>query len=176
MRVNPETVKDIRMPRFSWDYEDISISDHWFLLAESYIDICHFILSSMIEKNVESSFHHCKVVLSLFEHSVELFLKGAVVQAKKQVQTHHRIDEIYSQFIKLYPGDKYKFSGSIEKFVKPMPQAPINEYSRYPIGRNEQEWSGNTHIDIAIYYYEVSKFKKDYERLKPLIKGRYKDY
>jgi len=173
MRVNPDEIKDIRMPRHSWDYEDVSDADHWFLLAEAYIDCCHYLLSSMIEENITGTFHHCKVVVSLFEHSVELFLKGAIVQAEKQVQTHHRIDEIFKQFINLYPGKKFEFTGSISEFVKPMPQAPVNEYARYPADQNGQSWLGHTHIDIAIYYVEASKFKDDYSRLKPLIKERY---
>jgi len=175
MRVDPKNIENIRMPRYSWDYEDISDADHWFLLAEAYIDSCHYLLSSMIEEKIDGTFHHCKVMVSLFEHSVELFLKGAIVQAKKEVQSHHRIDEIYQQFIKLYPGKKFEFIGTIKEFGKPMPQAPVNEYSRYPVGRNSQEWIGNTHIDIAIYYQEASKFKDDYTRLKSLIKERYKD-
>jgi len=175
MRIDPEDIKDTRMPRYSWDYEDSSDSDHWFLLADAYLDICHFTLSSMIEENIDGTFHHCKVVVSLFEHSVELFLKGAIVQAKKQVQTHHRIDEIYKQFIKLYPGKKFEFNGKIDEFVKPMPQAPVNEYARYPVMKDGQAWIGNTHIDIIIYYIEASKFKDDYTRLKPLIKERYKE-
>jgi len=129
----------------------------------------------MIGDSIDGTFHHCKVVVSLFEHSVEIFLKGAIVQAKKEVQTHHRVDEIYKQFINLYPGKKFEFRGRIDEFVKPMPQAPVDQYARYPVTRDGQAWSGNTHIDIAIYYQEASKFKDDYARLKPLIKERYGD-
>lgn len=84
MRIDPEDFKDIRMPRCSWDYEDISDSDHWFLLADAYLDICHFTLSSMIGKNIDDTFHHCKVVVSLFEHSVELFLKELLFKRKNK--------------------------------------------------------------------------------------------
>lgn len=56
-----------------------------------------------------------------------------------------------------------------------MPQAPVNEYARYPVMKDGQAWIGNTHIDIIIYYIEASKFKDDYTRLKPLIKESYKE-
>ena len=175
MRIDPKDIIDTRIPRYSWDYEDIPDPDHWFLLADAYLDTCHFTLSSMIKKDIDDTFHHCKVVVSLFEHSVELFLKGAIVQEKKEVQTHHRIDEIYKQYVNLYPGAKYEFTGKIEEFVRPMPQAPVNEYARYPVMKDGQAWSGNTRIDIVIYYIEASKFMNDYSRLKPLIKERYRD-
>ncbi len=82
---------------------------------------------------------------------------------------------VHKQYVNLYPGAKYEFTGKIEEFVRPMPQAPVNEYARYPAMKDGQAWSGNTHIDIVIYYIEASKFMNDYLRLKPLIKERYRD-
>ena len=174
MRADANKLKNIRMPRFSWDYEDFPEAEHWFLMAEAYLDICHFILSEMIEEKLDSSFHHTKVVVSLFEHAVELFLKASICQAGAKVTAHHKVDKLYTKYTDLFPGDDFAFNGKIQDFVKPSTIAPHNLYARYPTEKNGKPWQGHTHIDIAIWYMEANKFLLDFKRLKPLIKEKYK--
>jgi hypothetical protein len=45
-----EELDGINMPRFSWDYEDLSEAEHWFLLAKAYLDCSQHLLSQMIKE------------------------------------------------------------------------------------------------------------------------------
>ena len=174
MRADAGKLKDIRMPRFSWDYEDFPKAEHWFLMADAYMDICQFVLSEMTKEQLDSSFHHAKVAVSLFEHAIELFLKASICQAGAKVPAHHKMDKLYRKYIALFPGNDFAFQGKIQDFVKPSAMAPHNLYARYPGEKNGKPWQGHTHIDISIWYREADKFLSDFKRLKPLIKEQYK--
>jgi len=173
MRANAEELRDVQMSRYSWDYENLSKSDHWFLMADSYMDICHFLLSEMVQKNIDSSFHHAKVAVSLFEHAVELFLKAALCNAGQTPAGNHKLDQLHDKYNVLYPEKEFSFQGNISDFVKKSSAAPHNVYARYPAQKDGTPWSGHSHIDIVIWYMEADKFLSDFKRLKPRIKGKY---
>jgi hypothetical protein len=120
--------------------------------------------------SLASSFPHVKVVVSLFEHAVELFLKGTLAQAGKKVPTHHRLDELYGQVRSLCPGKEFEFTGAIADFVNPSEQTPGNQFARYPTDKSGKPWSSNVYIDVHLWSEQASKFRADFKRLEPLIK------
>ena len=174
MTDNSEKVNDnVRMSRYSWDYEGLGEAVHWFLMAKAYLDCSIHLFSEMMDKKLKSSFHHAKVATMLFEHSIELFLKAGIVQAGQEVGKSHNLQELYNQFRKLYPGKKHQFEGDIVSAVRQISITPYNVYTRYPTDNFGQLWPGNTHIDLVIWYKQLCLFVKDFERLEPLLKERY---
>ena len=173
MTVDPETLTDIRMPRYSWDYEDLTEAEHWFRMAHANLGASRHLLSEMIEERFEGKFHQAKVAVALFDHSVELFLKAAILQAAQTAGKTHGLQELYNRFRKLYPGKKFEFEGDINSAVRETPITPHNQYARYPTDVSGQPWLGHTHIDIVIWYREVCRFTADFRRLEPLLKTRY---
>lgn len=171
--VDREKLKNVRMPRFSWDYEGCSVADHWFLMARGFQECCCHLFAEMIEEKIESRFHHAKAAVSLFEHAVELFLKAGISQADKKVPVHHRLDQLYGQFKNLYPGNDFEFTGTNADMVRPSLRAPHNEFARYPTDWSGKPWAGHSHIDLVIFFEEASKFLDDFNRLWPLMKNRY---
>lgn len=161
----------LRMPRFSWDYEDLSEADHWFLMARAYLDSGKHLFAQMISKTVESSFHHAKVAAFLFEHAVELFLKAAIVQAGRRAPATHRLGQLYKEFKNLYQGQAYSFEGNIDDFAAPDPSTPHGQFSRYPTDPSGKPWPGHRHIDLVIWYKQICAFSEDFQRLEPLIKS-----
>ena len=166
-------INEYSLNRFSWDYEDCIDAQLWFLMAAAYQEVCEALLKYMIETETINSFHHALVADSLMEHAVELFMKAGIAQSGKTVQTHHRLQELYNQFRKLYPGKKFDFTCSIDEFVAPSTRTPENQFARYPIDKAGKRWGGNTHIDLTIYYKEASKLLDDFKRLEPLMIEKY---
>ncbi|MDE2179750.1 MAG: hypothetical protein KGJ40_02735 [candidate division NC10 bacterium] len=162
-----------RLPRFSWDYQHLPEPPHWFLMARAYLDCSHHLFAEMIQGRLSSSFHHAKVAVGTFEHALELFLKGAIAQAHRPVQAHHRATDLLREYRRFYPGKEFEFTDKIDEAVSEQSSAPRNQYARYPVDPKGHPWEGNTHIDLSIWYQELRLFKADFERLEPLIKARY---
>jgi len=173
MEAGLNDAKKLSMPVFSWDYEDLSEADRWFLMARAYFDCSYYLFSQMVQEKFDRNYHRALAAVSLFDHSVELFLKAAVVQAGKTIVPSHNLQQLYSQYSKLFPGKKFQFQGEIKSIVTPKSNTPHNEFARYPIDHTGRPWSGNTHIDLAIWYVRLAEFEKDFDRLEPLVKERY---
>ena len=92
-------VKNIRMPVFSWDYEDLGEADYWFLMARAYFDSSFYLLAEMIRETYDRNYHRALVAVSLFNHSVELFLKAGIVQAGKKITSSHNLEQLYNQYV-----------------------------------------------------------------------------
>jgi HEPN domain-containing protein len=127
----------------------------------------------MVNERYVRDYHRALVAVSLFNHSVELFLKAGVIQAGKSITSSHDLEQLYNQYKKLYPGKKYEFEARISEIVAPHKNMPHNEFARYPTDHVGQPWPGYTHIDIAIWYDRLGVFQKDFDRLEPLMKARY---
>jgi len=161
------------MEIFSWDYEDKSEADRWFLMARAYLDCSIRLFSEVKAGTLAPSFYHVQAAHSLFEHSVELFLKAGVAQARKPVPTGHNIGRLYSQFSNLYPGKAYEFEGKILDLARPDPNRPHNEFNRYPADHTGQPWRRNSHYSLDIWLEQLQFFDKDFQRLEPRLKARY---
>jgi len=173
MNIDPQTLKNISMPRYSWDYEDLSEADHWFCMAKANLHCSIHLLSEMIAEKLDSSFHYAKVAVALFEHSIELFLKAGIAQASQTCDNTHELQVLYNRFKNLYPGNRYEFEGEIVSVVRPAPSATHNQYARYPTDISGQPWQGHTHIDLVLWYTQLRRFDQDFRRLEPLMKQRY---
>jgi hypothetical protein len=168
-----DDIRNYRMPLFSWDYEDLGEADHWFLMARAYFDCSFYLLTEMAREAYDRTYHRALVSVSLFEHSVELFLKAGIVQAVKNVTSSHNLEQLYNQYKNLYPGKKYEFEGEILSLINSNPNTPHNEFARYPTDHAGRPWPRYTHVDVVIWYERLSTFKKDFDRLEPLLKERY---
>jgi HEPN domain-containing protein len=172
---NLDDIENIRMPLFSWDYEDLGEADHWFLMAHAYFDCGFYLFTEMAKETFDRNYHRALVAVSIFNHSVELFLKAAIAQAGKTITSCHNLEQLYNQYKKLYPGKKYEFEAEISSVVRPHQNTPYNEFARYPTDHAGQPWPGYTHVDVAVWYERLSVFQKDFDRLEPLLKERYQE-
>lgn len=114
-----EKIKNLRIPRFAWDYEDLSETDLWFLMAIAYQESSQHLFSEMIDNKLGDTFHHAKVAVYLMTHAVEIFLKGGVLLSGEAIQTNHRLKQLFGQFQKLYPGKRFEFTCSVSELVEP---------------------------------------------------------
>lgn len=173
--MNIDEIERLNIPRFSWDYEDYSEADLWLLMAFAYQESSIHLFKDMIENRLNDTFHHAKVAVGLMKHAIEIFLKGGIVLASKEVPTHHHLKQLFRQYKNLYPGKRLDFTCAVNELVEPSKQILNNQYSRYPMNKEGKPWEGYTHIDLAIWYTQAVKLLDDFQRLEPLMKKKYPD-
>jgi len=158
---------------YSWDYEHLGEPNQWFRMARAYIDCSLCLFSGMGKDVLVRSFYHARAAAFMFEHAVELFLKAGIAQAGKEVPIHHNLQQLYNQFSKLYPGKKYSFKGKIADVIRPDPNRPYPEFTRYPANHAGQSFETPTHFSLSIWEEQLRLFSNDFKRLEPLLKERH---
>ena len=162
------------MSLFSWDYETAHLSEDWFLMAHAYADASVTLFESMANKSLPETFHHGKVAAAVFIQGLELFLKGALVQAgEKKPKNTHELAGLFQKFLRRYPGETYGFSGRVTEAVQSTPALPTGQWLRYPADVEGKPWPGNFHFIIPLWIEQVRAFRDDYRRLEPLLKVAY---
>lgn len=154
----------------SWELDGLSRADRFFHLAQAYLESSHYLFESMIDGSVRTTFGHAKAAGFMFEHSLELFFKGAITQAGKKPTNTHNLSQLYREFKNLYPGKGFSFIGKIEEVCEEDSQRPYSEWNRYPIDSSGNLWSKPLFYDPHLWASQLILFKEDYDRLLPLIK------
>ena len=159
---------------FSWDLEPLSRSERFLHLSEAYLESSLHLFEALENGSLRRTFSHALVADFLFEHSVELFLKGAVFRARGQITPTHKLDDLYNEFRNLYPGKKFHFLAKIQDIVTPDPDRPYSQFARYPVDSEGKPWGGgNVHFHLGLWLEQLRQFREDYERLRPLLESKY---
>ena len=159
---------------FSWDLEDLGIPQKYFHLAKAYLDSSITLFGAMIADSQPTTFSHAQAAALLFEQGLELFLKGALWQAGRNPGNTHDLAGLHGQFRNLYPGKRYEFTARIDEAVQEHPNQPHMEWTRYPIDQDGKVWRGNSHFILELWKDQMEAFRKDFDRLIPLIEARKK--
>jgi len=154
----------------SWDINDRKLPERYFILASAYIKCSLYIFESMSNGALDSDYSNGHIGGLLFGHSLELFLKGSIIQVRDEVKNIHSLEKLFNEFKNIYPGNTYKFTGDIGAFIEQDKSIPYSEFFRYPIDKNGNVW-GNFFYDLETWKTQIEKFKNDYERLLPLVKN-----
>lgn len=148
--------------------------ERWFRLANAYLDSSLHVFRSIVSGGLARDYYHAAVGGFLFEHSLELFLKAAILQAGSTVQGDHDLQRHYQQFQNLYPGKRFAFEGAIQDAAETDAARPKRKFHRYPGPKPNEAWGVSTHFTTEIWIAELERFQKDYARLQPLCKERYR--
>jgi HEPN domain-containing protein len=159
------------MSLYSWDYPDDHGPPGWFRRARAYIEASLHLFRAIEAGELPMTYHHAQSAAFLFAHSLETFLKGAVLSAGKPLKRGHSLGRLYGAYTKEFSGQEYAFTGAIEDLVKDDPWPP-NEFLRYPVDSNGHPWLGNSHFDLGIWTNQVERFEADYRRLESAILQR----
>lgn len=85
----------------SWELDAASEPEKWFAHARAYLDASIHLCEGMISGTFPQTYSNGQVILGLAHHSVELFYKGAIHRATRQMpdSTHnlHTLEEKLKQ-------------------------------------------------------------------------------
>lgn len=122
----------------------------------------------MLDGDLPQTFAHAQTMHFLFDHAVELFLKGAILKSTgeiKRVKRPHDLQPLYSRYRKLYPKKEFDFKCRIVETVKRNPKSPHSEFPRYPVDIAGNVWEGHNAYTLETWLTETEHLREDFERL-----------
>jgi hypothetical protein len=169
----------------NWDIKALSDSERYFLYAESYLQTSRSVALRMREDQAERTWPHASVALMLAAHSVELFLKGALIARSPDSLAgirgldRHRIDMLAEAYFRVFPEEEFVFAipfqseypdltdEEIAKLKKEEP-APSILY-RYPVEAPGKEWRGLQGFEPQSFIEMLVELGQAYERIRGRI-------
>jgi hypothetical protein len=137
----------------NWQIAHLSESQRFILYADAYLQASRSVCLRMRENESENTWPNAAVAMMLAAHSVELFLKGAIVSRDpKALAKIHRIDQLAETYFGLFPETEFAFDipfqgeypgfseDEIATLKKEEPTPSV--LFRYPARSQGVEWQG----------------------------------
>lgn len=115
-------------------------------LALGYVEAAAFLCKSLVDDEYTRQFRSTRVILHLAHHAIELFLKGAILQASaKRTPRTHNLAQLTEMYRRHYPSPKFHFEipfGLDAQESQPLfpeievEDVPLSERFRYATGRD----------------------------------------
>ena len=164
----------------SWDTENLSSPEHFADLAYAYLDCSILLCSEMSKKSFSATFSRGRVILFLSLHSVELFLKGAILKRSPSAALNtHALRDLQSTYNKLYTEDRFRWElpfkteylGFTAREVKAMlkKERPLDQMYRYPSDSKGNPWRGIIGFEAKDFLSKLENIKEDFGRLEKQI-------
>ena len=160
----------------SWQLEGESMPEKFSDFSDAYLDSAERLCKALVRSTRKASYERGAVVLYLTFHSVELFLKAAVLHKCPQEKLNHNIEHYEKRYNNLYPAKKYKLTvpfkttycghepPDVEKIkYNPSPQDQVN---RYPSDKSGKEWDGIFAFDSTSFLNDIQVLKSDIHRIR----------
>ncbi|WP_438864093.1 hypothetical protein [Neptunicella sp.] len=154
----------------------------YFEFATSYLKASEDVCKRMNALEEENSWSNASVTLMLAAHSVELFIKGALIIRGYQDAWGHTIDDLYDKYKITFPEEYFHFDcpfvteyvgfGSEEIAIKKKtkhPQASV--VFRYPLNKPGLEWDAVHGFEANGFLSILSELGNNYNRLKESLNG-----
>lgn len=160
----------------NWELVGKPIPLQFLSFSEAYLDSACRLCSVLKQSTQKRSYPRSAVVLYLTFHSVELFLKAAILNKSPNDPLGHDIEKLSNRYRNFYPGKKFKFEIPFgteyfgfeppEKLPTPPPQDQTN---RYPIDKKYKEWEGAFGFVPETFLTTLKVLQNDFVRIKKEI-------
>lgn len=163
----------------SWQSDGKSIPEKFYYFSNAYLDSAERLCKVLVRSTRKASYERGAVVLYLAFHSVELFLKAAILQKSPGENLNHDIEHYEKRYNNLYPVKKYRFIVPFKtvycgyeppetmKIKHTTP--PRDQVHRYPTGKDGKEWDGIFTFEPSSFLSDIQALKSDIHRLRPEI-------
>lgn len=156
------------------------------LLCSANLDGAIKLCQGMIENNYGSSYSHASVIMSLYHHGIELFLKYAIASQGISVQRFHYIRGLFNVYCEAFPEKEYTLDlpfipcylgqtdEEISENIKEEKKSPnkTDQMHRYHTKHDGVKWEGahgfepNSFLDISI------SLKSRFDEIKVIIEAK----
>ena len=150
----------------NWQISHVSESRRYVLYAHAYLNSALLSCEQMAAYVEQRTWPNATVVLMLAAHSVELFLKGAILARESHAKvSDHRIDpepafEFEVPFRTEYPNMSEEEKQTLKK-TEPVPSILF----RYPVRKSGVEWEGIHAFEADSFLRILSSVANAYERI-----------
>jgi hypothetical protein len=157
--------------------ESLDMAKNFIILSKAYLEASELLCSQMSDGSLPQEYSRSLVVLSLALHSVELFLKGAILKKLPEIKIgefYHDINKLKREYDNLYSEEKYqlevpfyiKYLGGKESSEK----FPLDQVHRYPTNKEGKEWKDvEIYLNPDTFLKELKRFKSEFDRLEKEI-------
>lgn len=160
----------------NWHIAHASESQRYVLSAKAYLQSSTALCREMIDKESHCTWPNASVVLLLAAHSVELFLKGAILSRDPSARIgHHRISVLAERYQALFKEPEFEFDipfrteylGFVEaeiealKKTEPVPSIMF----RYPVASHGVEWLGLYAFEAMNFVETLTTLEAAYDRI-----------
>jgi len=152
------------------DIDENSQAEHFVNHALAYLESAIFLLDNIEQKKFSESFYHAQVTAFLFQHSLELFLKGALLFHSPNYAKNHEPNGLYEDYKKIYCDKQYDFNSQIELAVKNDPHRPYSIYARYPFDKKDNYLWENFSLNVQRRLEFLNGVLSDFKRIINQIK------
>lgn len=157
----------------SWQSDGKSIPEKFCHFSNAYLDSAERLCKVLIRSTRKASYERGAVVIYLTFHSVELFLKAAILQKCPEEYLNHNIEHYEKRYKNLYPAKKYRFEipfkttyyGHEPPEIKNI-SPPIEQVHRYPTDKDGKEWDGIFAFEPTSFLSDIQAIKSDTHKLR----------
>lgn len=150
-------------------------SEQFCAFALAYLDSAERLCQTLARSHRKATYARGSVVLYLAAHSVELFLKGAILDQKPKEHFGHNLKNLYDRYNKLYPAKKYRFKLPFDIGCDGLPKSeiivaksvspPTDQLYRYPQDKDGKPWPGLFAFEANSFLEVLHSLRADFERI-----------
>ena len=144
--------------------------------ALAYLDSAQRLCGVLARSHRKATFERGAVVHYLAAHSIELFLKGAILRRAAAEKLTHDLDHLHKRYKKLYPEKRYKLENpfqtnypdgmsSADKRMLKALTPPTDQLFRYPNDRDGNPWIGAHGIQANLFQQQLTTLRQEFEHL-----------
>jgi hypothetical protein len=174
------------------DFQRNSVPEQLFLFADANLESASVLCARLRTEANHATYAHGAVIMSLTFHSVELFLKAAILRKdSKEKCNGHDLDRLKNQYADLYPEPNYDFDilfsrqapdtrdldPQISKELahafrlskEKAKEVPTDQLHRYPTNKNGMPWAAVLGFEPNSFFCEIQRLKNDFVRIRGLL-------
>ena len=159
----------------NWQISELSEPQRYFEYAKAYLQASIDVCFRMEKDENHRTWPNASVALMLATHSVELFLKGAILAKNQKPVWGHTLGELETTYRATYPDPKFAFECLFKTEylgVSETEQAALKKKEpqpsilfRYPVKKPGVEWEGIHAFIPAEFLVILKKLNTNYTRL-----------
>lgn len=162
------------------DLRELAVPEKLFAYADAYLAASRALCEKMETQGESSAWQNAAVVLMLAAHSVELFLKGAILSRDSKADVwcrKHYLDKLAEDYRRHFPEPEFEWDipfqaefpeglaeAEVEALKKQSP-APSILY-RYPVSLGGHEWRGIYGFEPVSFLVVLGDVQNAFERIK----------
>lgn len=184
------------MPWHMLHFSDLqlkSVPEQLFLFADANIESADTLCANLCADTDRATYAHGAVIQSLAFHSLELFLKGAILLKVPTEQfcgrSGHDLDQLAQRYANLYPGNDFSFdipfrqlpdthgmdpriAQEIVTYAREQNQkTPVDQLHRYPINQQGKSWNTVLGFEPNSFHCTIQKLKCEFARIKSRLQN-----
>lgn len=158
------------------EMSNLTVPQRFFEYAIAYRNAAEAMCSSMVEDRKLRTWPNANVVLLLAAHSIELFLKGAILSRDPLAKIeHHFLDALGTEYKRLFPESQFRWEipfraewgdlseAEIQAVRKTSP-VPSMLY-RFPVSKGGKEWNGAFGFEASSFVEVLDQVDRDFQRI-----------